>query len=802
MKHFQGKRFAAAALGVTMLASAVPLPPVSAALTEEDNFARLLQHSIYFYDANMCGTEVKENTRYAWRGNCHTYDAQVPLKPMGSDNVGTNLSQELIDKYKDILDPDGDGCVDVSGGMHDAGDHVEFGMPENYAASTLGWGYYEFRDAYVQTGQDDHIETVLRHFNDYLMKCTFLDSDGNMVAHCYQVGDGDIDHAFWQAPEIDAMARPAFFLTAEKPQTDYVASAAASLAVNYLNFKDTDPEYARKSLDYAISMFEFARTNPKELSDNKDGPKGYYISSKWEDDYCWAAAWLYKITGDESYLEEIYPYYDYYAAPSYVYCWNDVWNGVQCVLGEISMDAPAKEGEHVYPGFIDAYKEAAGKSPYEEMDCWASVAKAVDTYMAGGIGTITPEGYFWLNKWGSARYNTAAQLSALVYDKYNGGKPSKYSEWAKEQMEYLMGDNKLGRCYVVGFNENSAKHPHHRASSGLSKCEDLADHRHVLYGALVGGPDDIDEHKDITADYIYNEVTIDYNAAFVGAAAGLYTFYGSPDDRIDADFPPEEEGGELGGNDFYVKAYGVDDPKSDGCGVTKLTVFVETTSIEPKKDISIRYFFNISEMEDKANISNVKGNETYDQAMMEANFDGVISAPIQYNAAFDPDIYYVEVTWDGYTICNSNKKYQFDLGLYYGDKWDPSNDWSYQDLVICPDTNHDGSEMRNDKICVYSGGVLVGGEEPDGTVPEIPETPTDTPTDDPVTEPDWGNTDGIDGVDIGDVIFLCKATMGAAALTESGARNADVDQNGIIDTTDASYILQSLIGLVTLPVKA
>ena len=102
----------------------------------------------------------------------------------------------------------------------------------------------------------------------------FLNENGEVVAHCYQVGDGDIDHAYWNAPEIDDMDRRAFFLTKDKPQTDYVVSAAASLAINYLNFKDTDPEYAQKSLDYALALFSFAEENPKELSDNADGPKG------------------------------------------------------------------------------------------------------------------------------------------------------------------------------------------------------------------------------------------------------------------------------------------------------------------------------------------------------------------------------------------------------------------------------------------------------------------------------------------------------------------------------------------------
>lgn len=212
MNHWKktGKRILAGLLGAGMLQTAVSLPTSSAADVEY-NYAKALQYSIYFYDGNMCGTEVSENDRYQWRGDCHTYDAQVPLQPM-VDNVGTNLSQSFIDKYQDILDPDGDGYVDVAGGFHDAGDHVKFGMPENYAASTLGWGYYEFRDAYQKTGQDDHIETILRYFNDYLMKCTFRKANGDVIAHCYQVGDGDIDHAYWNAPEIDSMERPCLFL--------------------------------------------------------------------------------------------------------------------------------------------------------------------------------------------------------------------------------------------------------------------------------------------------------------------------------------------------------------------------------------------------------------------------------------------------------------------------------------------------------------------------------------------------------------------------------------------------------------
>ena len=107
-KKHVGKRLLAGLLGAVLLQTAVSIPSglqASAVDEVEYNYAKALQYSIYFYDGNMCGTEVAENNRYQWRGNCHTYDAQVPLQPMGEDKVGTNLSQSFIDQYRDILVP-------------------------------------------------------------------------------------------------------------------------------------------------------------------------------------------------------------------------------------------------------------------------------------------------------------------------------------------------------------------------------------------------------------------------------------------------------------------------------------------------------------------------------------------------------------------------------------------------------------------------------------------------------------------------------------------------------------------------
>ena len=860
--------FLGAATAATSLSAALPVgqaaeeqqtfcAPISEVVKDSGldvDYARALQYSLYFYDANMCGDTAERDSRLSWRGDCHTYDAHVPMIEWDglttkTSKGGTNLSASFMAKYKDVLDPDGDGTIDVAGGFHDAGDHVEFGMPENYSAATLGWEYYEYRDVFKKLKQDDHMETILRHFNDYLMKCTFLDESGTVIAHCYQVGDGNIDHAIWNSPEVDTMPRPAFFLTADKPQTDYAVSACASLAINYLNFKDTDEEYAAKSLKYAKALWKFANDNPKELSDNGDGPGAFYGSSKWEDDYCWAAAWMYLATGDAKVFEEggkesAYSLFDYYAPSGWCYCWNDMWSGAALMWAIINQEHPELD-------MVQKVRDAQGKNQYVFKDFWDDdcLGKCLKTWQA----LETKGGFAYLNQWGSCRYNTAMQLICLVYDKHhNDGKPSEWSEWAKKQMDYVLGVNDVTykeeskfavlagkngthgpRAFVVGYNDNAVKNPHHRAASGLLMAEDPREQKHILWGALAGGPDGKDGHDDATKDWVENEVTIDYNACLPGASAGLYAIYGTPDMAVTPNVPPEDEkrvyggGGEGGGSGYWVEAIAVDKPGNDGSGTTQVSFKVLTGDSKPSKKTTIRYFFNVKECAN--GISGVtKAGELYDQSATEdgeTGADGVLTGPFKYDKI--PDTYYIDITWDGYVIANAGKKYQFELGMYYGDKWDPSNDWSYETMKVGKTTDFfavdDPPEEKNEHICVYADGVLVGGTEPDGTVPAKedktePKNDTKTTTSTTATLPKttvvptstvtssvaagnvlYGDANCDKTVNISDAVIIMQSLANPAMykLTEQGKANADCESvgNGVTNK-DALAIQKYKLSLI------
>ena len=150
------------------------------------------------------------------------------------------------------------------------------------------------------------------------------------------------------------------------------------------------------------------------------------------------------------------------------------------------------------------------------------------------------------------------------------------------------------------------------------------------------------------------------------------------------------------------------------------------------------------------------------------------------------DVYYVEIKWDDYNIANSGKKYQFTVGLYYGDKWQPADDWSYQNLKIYEQDDAffaTGTEVRNDNICVYSGDKLVGGVEPDGSVPDFG-------TDSSKAAVNYGdaNCDGV--VDLADAIAMAQYIKEPKKfpLTEAGLKNADCVNDEGITMTDVKAI--------------
>lgn len=686
------KRGLASALALSMVVMPIPAKVTVRAAAEESksdyNYAQAFQKSLYFYDANMCG---EQEGRLSYRGDCHMEDAEVPLIPKTEEGIGTNMSQSFIDAHKDVLDPDGNGTMDLRGGFHDAGDHVKFGLPQSYSASTLGWSYYEFRDAYVKSGEQEHMESILRHFTDYFLRSTFRDDKGDVVAFCYQVGDGSTDHNYWGAPELQTTTRPVWFATSEEPASDQCAGAAAALAISYLNFKDTDEKYAEQCLDTAVALYDFAVANR-----GCGFSGGFYNSSYDDDEMSWAAVWLNICTGKQSYIEDICHIDDQGNYTGYmkqiikttsstwqniwVHSWDTVWGGVFAKLAPITND---ELHWYIFRWNLEYWSGVKHKNTSDT------------TYLAK-----TPAGFSVISTWGSARYNAAAQMCAMVYNKYD--KEPQFVDWAKSQMDYILGDNPMNRCYEVGYAENSAVEPHHRASHGslTNSMEDPEDAKHVLWGALVGGPDFDDYHEDDRTNYVYNEVAIDYNAGFVGALAGLYEQFGEGQELL-KELPQDNDE-----HAFFVEGK----MEQENAERSQLTVRITNdTACYPRRvgTLKARYFIDISEMVAKGqSIKELSTAVMYDEALIVDGKGTKINGPYAWDE--ENNIYYYELDWTGDAF-HGDREFHFAmvpaLDSNWKPNWDPTNDYSRQGL--------DDEDFKvTEKITLYEGDKLVWGKEP------------------------------------------------------------------------------------------
>ena len=435
--------------------------------SSQHNFAKLLQYSLYFYDANMCGTLPSSNL-VNWRGNCHTGDTFT---------------------YQGIT-------YQAYGGYHDAGDHVKFGQPMAYSMAVLGLSYYEFPEVYSELKQRGHLKNITDYAMEYFKRCTvWTDSNKTTVkAFCYQICDGDADHAQWSTPESQTgmqSTRNSFSLIADSsnPATNVISETVSALALNYINFGNSD------DYKYAKALYEFARSNTKRAA-NQVGD--FYATDLWAANYSFASAMMHKAnskaanSGIDSTNSIYSSEYDTYITHDTVGCYDGLsWGNT---------------------GALAAFYAPNGNSPKYN---------TIRDYLAR-TATNTSK-YYWQRKWGSARYNVGLQLVAALYDKQQN--VSTYDNWITYQMSTILGNNSLGTSLVIGYGSKYPRNPHHRAASNGIESNNASGR--ILLGALVGGPDEdnFSSYKDDVSNYITNEVACDYNAPLPFVACYLYKLY-------------------------------------------------------------------------------------------------------------------------------------------------------------------------------------------------------------------------------------------------------------------------------------
>ncbi|GAN02094.1 glycoside hydrolase family 9 protein [Mucor ambiguus] len=438
---------------------------VSAEDTVNPHYAQLLNYSMLFYEAQRSG-KLPENNRIPWR--------------------------------KDSALTDGfDNNVSLTEGYFDAGNYLKFTVPLSHAISLLSWGAAEWFDSYQRTNLVEDLRGTIKWGTDWLIKAH---PEPNVLF--VQVGGGEIDNEYWGPDTGIPLPRPSYKIDSSAPGTDAAAltsaalSSASYLFKNYLN----DTTYADELLAHAVSLMDFAETAKpwKPYSQSVPAAVDYYNTNKYQSQLLFGSLWLNKATGNNTYLEKANAYHDMFRNELFygITDWSDQ-TGAALVLGA-SLNATK-------------YKQTA--IDYLDRVLDTTSQDSICNYTYGGL--FYCQGYSYSNSV-MPPLNTALLIGFMKKSFPETG--SNYTDFIKNQMNYILGNNHMNTPYIVGVHKNSPRNPHHAAASGgtdLKKInESPKEMAHTLYGAIVGGPDYYDNFYDIRNDYRQTEVALDYNAPY------------------------------------------------------------------------------------------------------------------------------------------------------------------------------------------------------------------------------------------------------------------------------------------------
>lgn len=720
----------------------------------EANYAEALQKSLYFYECQQAGP-LPEWNRVEWKAD-------------------STMTDEVL------------------GGWYDAGDHVKFNLPMAYSASMLAWGLYQYPEGVEKCGEMTNYVNNLEFVLDYLAEC----DRGDKVV--YQVGNGTIDHTWWGPVELIQYGMQDSGTSYDSARAILVSSdgcsavfgeMAAALAAGSCALKDRiDQSKIDDYIAHAENIFKLADASKSNDVYNDSNASGFYRSSHFYDELFYAANWLYIATGEQSYLDKAKSYIPNLDKElgsdelkyTWCQCWDDVMQGGMLLYAINTND--------------DFYINRVEK----HVNYWTNTIKKVD----GALG--------YCDTWGCARYaETAGFIAAVACDTVLADKNnSDYVKFYETQMNYVLGDNADGQSFVVGYGEKSPKNPHHRTAHGSWK-NDLAipdTNRHILYGALVGGPNQDGSYEDDRQNYINNEVATDYNAGFTALLCKMVDKYGG---TTDSSFPQPEK---HDGPEFYVESLvkGMDD---SGATISFKMTNHSAWPARVQDNLSFRYYMDLSELISAGySPSDLVVRCDRDQSAMYAS-SGYSNAEISPVTQYDGNIYYVEVSFpDGRVvlpISEGMQQCEILLALVfpnYGSGWDASNDPSNKELLNSEDS------IVSMHVPVYINGELYYGTEPDGTTADgnsssVPTTTSPTTTATTTTAAEeviYGDANCDGNVDISDAVMVkCYLINNKKfTLSKQGLLNSDVQGSGNgVNAQDAVTIQKYVIKSITkLPV--
>ncbi|KOH46026.1 glycoside hydrolase family 9 protein [Sunxiuqinia dokdonensis] len=395
----------------------------------------------------------------------------------------------LEDGYEDYLGK-ADSRRDGTGGWHDAGDYGKYTVNAGITVGMLFMAWEQFQHQLEPIALD--LPETAVGFPDFLKELKW-ETDW-LLKMPYPDGSGRVSHKLTRtnfAPFIKAHEdqEKRFFTEWSSAAT---ASFVAVMAQAARYFKPYDEAYAAQCLDAAILSYQILKANPEhkrfEQGDFKTG--GYQSADV--DDRLWAAAELWKTTGDAEYLhdfEQGATAMDFKIDENWD--WSDVSN-----LGMFAYVLSERGGQN--PEIVEKLKQ----------NILAVADQIVEQGDADVYGRPLGGRYYW------GCNGTVARQVMNLQTAFRISPDESYRETALDAIGHLFGRNYYNRSYVTGLGANPPLYPHDR-NSGSDEVE------HPWPGYLVGGGHSATGWKDEQEDFATNEIAINWQAALVYALAGF-----------------------------------------------------------------------------------------------------------------------------------------------------------------------------------------------------------------------------------------------------------------------------------------
>lgn len=409
--------------------------------------------------------------------------------------------------------------ITSAGGWYDAGDYNKYIVNSGITMGTLLSAYEDLSPYFdtLNTNIPESGNSIPDLLDEVLYNLRWMftmqdPSDGGVYNKCTNASfDGMVMPGVTRAPRYVVQKGTAATL-------DFAAVMAQASRV-YKRFGKALPGLSDSCLHAAVRAWQWAERNPSmEYNQNSMNqqyePKvstGGYGDKTFTDERFWAAAELLATAGDRQYYMALAPYLpDSLSVPS--------WSGVH-LLGcytllrfERTLTAvPAKERSALRSLFI---RFAEGLLPNVQRSAFRTVMGQNRRDFIWGSNAV------------------AANQGIVLINAYLLTKDKKYIGHALSNLDYLLGKNATGYCFITGIGSFSPMHPHHRPSVADGIAEPVP-------GLLAGGPnpgrqDGVHyEHTEpetaYTDDadaYACNEIAINWNAPAVYLAAALEALEG------------------------------------------------------------------------------------------------------------------------------------------------------------------------------------------------------------------------------------------------------------------------------------